>query len=954
MTNLPVTPLGGRIGRFVRQWEKLTNDQNILDIVRGWTIPLASPPGSRANLKPYAMSSEEHARVSEEVASMLGKGAICLVNPSPSQFLSNIFLRVKKDGTDRPIINLKDLNSHIKYEKFKMESLKNLKDLLHPGDLMVKIDLKDAYFSIPLNERSRKLVRFEWEGKLYEFVCLMFGLGPAPRIFTKLLKIPMGFLRKLKIRLIIYIDDILVMANGLEGIIMARDSVLAVLQSLGFVINRKKSVLDPSTLMEFLGFVVDSFAMTLSVPQEKAVNLGELCKTTLLADNLSLWELSRVVGKLRATAPALTHAPLQIRYLQQILIKAVSQGRPYSFQVSLDQKAKLELKWWLENLSLLNGKPLNLDLPDMIISSDGAKTGGWGAACEHQGTGGSLVGAGGNLPHQRTGTSCSETCDLNFHKDQKTKKAAPLGRQHIRVELPSENGGHPQSHNAEFGQGDLGVPNAEGDHSYCRVHPLRAKRDSGLVVQKLERHQRVEVKPNILPRDLQSLWDTGHRLVRIEDITPGPKILQLEARPRELGSECPPPVLDPPKAICFPSILPNRTLPEKSKGGQSPSDPGDSFVDFTTVVPNHTGDGSSSSNTATDNSRPFKGTKRGSTSSLDEQVPPVSSLEGLVGPEGTNGISGTAASLITRARTAGTRDRYKSSWARYASWCGERQVDPVTSDLKLVLSFLGHLFDEGLEYSTINSYRSALSLYHQPIEGMKVGQHPMVSALMTGVSNERPQVPKHIYVWDAEVVLKYMRNLGENDTLDSLKLLSWKVATLLGMCNVHRSQELGALDEKFMAKSDNKYTCGFGVSVKHRRKGKPSPPVVFYRFEGDTKLCPVDALDEYLKRTKVVRSEANTTQLFLSVVKPHHPVTRSTIAKWVVNFLKLAGIDTDKFKGHSIRSASSSKVRSSGVSVEEVLKMGNWSSAEVWHKFYNKPIETPLQRCQKALLESAL
>ena len=41
---------------------------------------------------------------------------------------------------------------------------------------MCKLELKDAYYS----------------GKLYEFLCLCYGLGPAPRIFTKLLKIPIS------------------------------------------------------------------------------------------------------------------------------------------------------------------------------------------------------------------------------------------------------------------------------------------------------------------------------------------------------------------------------------------------------------------------------------------------------------------------------------------------------------------------------------------------------------------------------------------------------------------------------------------------------------------------------------------------------------------------------------------------------------------------------------------
>ena len=334
------------------------------------------------------MSQEEKDLVSLEVASMLEKGAICVVNPNPDQFLSNIFLRRKKDGSNRPIINLKGLNNHIKYEKFKMETLKDLKHLLRQGDLMVKIDLKDAYFSVPLAKSSRKYVRFPWEGNLYEFLCLTFGLGPGPRLFTKLLKIPIGFLRKLKIRLIIYIDDILIMGADLAEILMARDSVLAVLQSLGFIINLKKSVLVPSSTMEFLGFLANSVDMTLTLPEEKAKSLVTLCSDTLRSERLTLRELARVIGKLKATAPAFTHAPLQTRYLQQILVKAVSQGRPYAFQVHLDEKARLELQWWSSNITIQKGKPLSLEPPQLVISTDGAKTGGWGAECNGQGTGG--------------------------------------------------------------------------------------------------------------------------------------------------------------------------------------------------------------------------------------------------------------------------------------------------------------------------------------------------------------------------------------------------------------------------------------------------------------------------------------------------------------------------------------------------------------------------------------
>ena len=50
------------------------------------------------------------------------------------------------------------------------------------------IDLKDAYFTVLIAPKNRKYLRFFWQGKSYQFCCLPFGLSPAPRIFTKIMK----------------------------------------------------------------------------------------------------------------------------------------------------------------------------------------------------------------------------------------------------------------------------------------------------------------------------------------------------------------------------------------------------------------------------------------------------------------------------------------------------------------------------------------------------------------------------------------------------------------------------------------------------------------------------------------------------------------------------------------------------------------------------------------------
>ena len=82
---------------------------------------------------------------------MLRKGAIEQAKSEPGKFLSNSFLVNKKDGGHWPVINLKFLNSFITYQHFKMEAMHLIKDLLKENNILIRMDLQDAHFGIPLD-----------------------------------------------------------------------------------------------------------------------------------------------------------------------------------------------------------------------------------------------------------------------------------------------------------------------------------------------------------------------------------------------------------------------------------------------------------------------------------------------------------------------------------------------------------------------------------------------------------------------------------------------------------------------------------------------------------------------------------------------------------------------------------------------------------------------------------
>ena len=121
--------------------------------------------------------------IDQEVQSLLEKGTITKVNPESPSFYSRIFLVPKKDGGQHPVINLCPLNQFVDKKSFKMDTLKSLKEILRPGDWAVTLDIKDAYFHIPIHMKSRKFSRFLWRKKAFQFVVLPFGLTSAPRVF---------------------------------------------------------------------------------------------------------------------------------------------------------------------------------------------------------------------------------------------------------------------------------------------------------------------------------------------------------------------------------------------------------------------------------------------------------------------------------------------------------------------------------------------------------------------------------------------------------------------------------------------------------------------------------------------------------------------------------------------------------------------------------------------------
>jgi len=539
------------------------------------------------------------------------------------------------------------------------------------------------------------------------------------------------------------------------------------------------------------------------------------------------------------------------------------------------------------------------------------------------------------IPYKHSGTLGCKIGNNDFCKNEKSSVHSPTARQYSSTRLHSKNGKHKMHYPNQNQQRDLGVFTTTQDHDYARTHPRGFKLFCRPGVQECRGFQRMETPSGDILSVLQTPEiSTRCRPLCVKTHKPTENLCGVETRPLLSSSRCPTTKMDSHAGVCIPPLFTSGSSLKKDTSRESNINSRNSPLANTTLV---------STFTTVSLCKPSPTAKKGKPLSQPTRAlsppskrPAIRSMACIREEGETTDLPQNVTELISDARAAGTRKAYKSSWVRWSSWCSTRKADPFRTSISNILSFLTDCFDKGQEYRTINKHRSAISASHEPINGIPVGQIKVVCDLLKGISNRRPPKTKLLFVWDIGQVLNFIREMGPNNSLSN-KSLTYKTAALLSICTIQRGSEMTKLDTKYMFRSDTCYVLGLQGRIKHSRQGKSNPPIYLTNFPQDTLLCPVTTLDAYLQRSAPWRASGES-KIFLSIIEPHHPITSKTMARWLLELLKMSGLNTENFTAHSFRSAGSSKAASLGVSLRDILKQGHWTNENVWQKHYNKAI----------------
>ena len=353
-------------------------------ISKGYKLQFARiPPTFKEVIFSHA-SGQAALVLQEEILSLLSKRAIREVPREKIRegFYSRYFLVPKRRGGLRPILDLRALNQYLRVYKFKMLTNDTLLSMVRRQSWLCSLDLRDAYFHIPIYPPHRKFLRFGFQGKIYEYMVLPFGLSLSPRVFVKCTQAALAPLRQRGFRIANYIDDWLVMADSETIAQDQTNAVISHITALGFTVNYDKSVLVPTQSIIYLGMALDTVSFRARLSEERVTSFLSCLARFRVGNRVQFKLCQRVLGLMASAIALIRLGRLRMRPFQRwVAALGIPQARQAHAHVTVTADCIAALRHWGNPQFLSEGVAMGTVASRKVITTDASLT-GWGATHE--------------------------------------------------------------------------------------------------------------------------------------------------------------------------------------------------------------------------------------------------------------------------------------------------------------------------------------------------------------------------------------------------------------------------------------------------------------------------------------------------------------------------------------------------------------------------------------------
>lgn len=216
--------------------------------------------------RPRRLTHGEKEIVEKQMEEWLANGTVI---ECASEYASPLTVKKKKDGSARVCMDYRGINKKMIKDKFPVPLIEDQLDALQEARVFSTIDLKNAYFHVPVNKESQKYLAFITHNKQFTFLKTPFGCSNSPRIFQRFINHVFRDLIMRKI-IMIYVDDIIILAKDEEEAMTRLKMVLTCAQESGLEIKWKKCQFLKKSV-EFVGYIIEDGTIKPSPGKTNAV-----------------------------------------------------------------------------------------------------------------------------------------------------------------------------------------------------------------------------------------------------------------------------------------------------------------------------------------------------------------------------------------------------------------------------------------------------------------------------------------------------------------------------------------------------------------------------------------------------------------------------------------------------------------------------------------------------------
>ncbi|XP_070582571.1 uncharacterized protein [Erythrolamprus reginae] len=948
-------PLGGKLRLYSACWRATSSDRwAIATVSGGLRLEFLQPPPNRFLQCPTPRNTTKKRELFQEIQHLLHIHAI---EPVPQHargtgFYSMIFTVPKSSGGCRLILNLKQLNLYILYRKFRMHSLQTILAAVRPQDLLTSLDLKEAYLHVPIYPPHRRFLRFCVEGVHYQYKAMPFGLSSAPRTFTKLLDVLTASLRAQSVRLMAYLDDIVILSKSQAQAQQDLALTMRTLTEHGFTINVPKSQLIPSTTLLHLGAIIDTTSCMVYLSRDRRKNIISLISSLQRDRKSSMAFLSKVLGTLVSCIGIIPWARHHIRSLQWFLLPAQKVRTSHSnVRVRLPRDVKESLAWWASP-ALYRG--LSFRTHDLLTLTTDASLSGWGA---HIG--------------QQCAQGLWSTEDLNpVNINLLELRAVFLALQHFTLLVQNKHvlvltdnvatkaylnhqGGYQVTTPHAGGFSPLHLGREESAIVISRAYRRSGQHSGRLAEQNHARPNGMEAGLATIPDDHGALRHASGGHVRNAQQCATPQILYPLPLARSGGGRCLNFQLAAGSPLCLPADKDSAKGRRQDFAGEGRSDSGGPVLAAQTVV---FGPSVPLSLPAMEDSGHENIPQPRISPTPGSPVVPVDRLEIERGRLREHNLPDDIISTMQAARRPSTSRIYQATWSAFCKFCQENNMDLASASVLQVLGFLQAGLKRGLAPNTLRRQVAALSTVIRTGEFRSLSFHPWIKDFLKGAANTNPPPIHRFPSWDLSLVLKALTGPPFEPLRSiALRLLTIKTAFLVAITSARRVSDISALSirpdlcifypDRLVLRLDPTFIPKIN-SLFHRKQEIVLPDFCTHgHHQLELRWHKLDvrrAVKIYIRRTESFR---RSERLFISFsqTKSGLGVSPRSISRWIRECIAEAYGTTPHIlpqgiTAHSTRSAATSAAWRTQASAEDICRAATWTAPSTFIRHYKLDI----------------